>query len=300
MKRLLSSLFFRPPMMRLLPCVVLAWSASTAHAYLFFIDELSVEKNGNEIFNDPFDDNIPPPSAPNFVLPGAAPPANYFLTGAVGPESNGKLALDRDDAILNVNAEGDTLLFQGALLETPFMQNLPLSLWSDDNLAVTAIFDLTVPTEPGQQYGVRFTDRAPAVMRPGSDLVEVSVLRTFTDQLVVRFLEANFVAGTIDVLGAVPLDPLLGDQIALMLTSPANINAVSASFAYVNGGVQGSSQPLPGSADIFQGEDWTRVQFLARQRIVPEPATLVLVSIGLAGLGFARRRQGVQQRNTRD
>jgi hypothetical protein len=161
----------------------------------------------------------------------------------------------------------------------------------NDALAVTAIFDLIDPTEAGQQYGVRFTDRAPSLMRPGSDLVEVSVFRTFMDQLVVRFLEANFVVGTIDVLGTVPLDPLLGDQIALTLTSPANNNAASASFAYINGGVVGASQSVPGSANIFEGEDWTRVQFLARQRIIPEPTTLLLIGIGLAGLGFARRRK---------
>ena len=85
-------------------------------------------------------------------------------------------------------------------------------------------------------------------------------------------------------------DNIPHDQIMLELTrADTSSNAVTASYAYIDNGVAGSTQSLTGSADIFNGEDWTRAQFVART-VVPVPAAVWLFGSGLIALiGLARR-----------
>jgi hypothetical protein len=81
------------------------------------------------------------------------------------------------------------------------------------------------------------------------------------------------------------------DQILLQLErADLATSAVTASFAYVDGGTVGALQALTGSADIFSGEQWTRAQFLARTP-VPVPAALWLFGTGLLTLIGAGRRK---------
>ena len=45
---------------------------------------------------------------------------------------------------------------------------------------------------------------------------------------------------------------------------------------------------------MFQVSDWLRPEFTVRERRVPVPSALLLIGIGLAGLGLARRLYGKQ------
>lgn len=87
---------------RLFACMGLrAWPSSLAapgHAYTYSVDEFSVTRNGALIFDDPFSDGGPPPSAPNFV---GGIPATYGMLGSLGPEAAGKLTLQSSSGAVN-------------------------------------------------------------------------------------------------------------------------------------------------------------------------------------------------------
>jgi len=259
-----------------------------AHAtYLFSIDELSVTKNGVVTFMDDFNDGVPPPSAPDF---SNGQPADYFVQGTLGPEAGGKLQLNSSGTIPSMNATGVPVLFQGAILHTNIQQGSNQGLRKDDSLMVTAVFDLISPAARGQSYGVRFTDRAEELNLPGDDLAEIQVIHTLDDQLLVRFLKADFIDHTIDFIDQAPLDTSK-NQIALTLAKAAGLSTVMASYAYFDGTTWEAPQTFANPTDIFHSEDWTRVQLDAREIVVPEPATFPLFLSGLAALGILARRR---------
>lgn len=271
-----------PTVVALVSAGLLILTPLSAHAaYLFSIDAFTVGKNGSIIFADPFEDGNPPPSAPSFVN---GSPAEYLVQGTLGPETGGRLALDSAGAVSSTTANGLPTLFQGATLRTNIdPPDLTLGLKSDDSLLIGGMFDLVVPALPGQSYGVRFTDRTST--QPGNDLAELRVVRTRNGQLRVQFIEANFEAGTVSIIDGTALQTA-NDQIALTLTRPdVSSNAVFAAFAYGNGGVFGDLQTFANTVDIFEGENWTRAQFVARE-VVPIPAALPLLVSALAGLGL--------------
>lgn len=257
---------------------------NSAHAYVFTLDNFAIDKNGSAFFEDGFNGTVAPPEGPN----GSN---TYSVQGGVGPEANGRLTLDRNDAATFTTARGETTLFQGARLRTNRDGTNPDNgFYFGDVVSLVTIFDLIPPTELRQSYGVRFTDRASSIGLPGNDLTEIRVVRTRTDELRISFIEASFVDSTVSFISSAVLD-ITHDQIALMLDL-GDTGLVTASYAYLDGGTMGGVTSLAGDAQIFEGEDWTRAQFFARQVLpVPEPSTLALMGLGLAGIGFRRKRK---------
>lgn len=84
------------------------------------------------------------------------------------------------------------------------------------------------------------------------------------------------------------------DQIALRLAKlNGSSDAITASFAYIDGGVLGSFTTFPDTVNIFNGETFTRAEFEAIAITTPEPSSVLLLSCGLIILkGFFRRHSG--------
>ncbi len=269
--------------------------AQAARAYTDFIDQFSVTKNSSLLFTDSFNDGAPPPSAPNFVGGNSA---SYVMRGTMGPETNnptggpGKLTIDSSGAIIDPAAPGVAFFHQAATLLTDVdPTNTTLGLKSGDTFSTTGVFDLVVPTSLRNGYGVFLTDGT--ATNDQDDYVEMSVVRNASNQLVISLAHQDFVAGTQTFIASTPLNTE-HDEIALTLTrGSTSSNAITGSFAYIDGGVPGSVTTFANTTNIFSDENFTRAgfeAFLIVPTAVPEPSAILFLVPGLVGLGAVRRR----------
>ena len=259
--------------------------AQAARAYTYFIDQFSVTKNGETLFTDSFNAGSPPPSAPNGF--------SYSMQGTMGPENSsspGKLTIDSSGAIVETNAIGQLRIEQGATLQTDVNpNNTTLGLKSTDTFSVTGVFDLVVPppTVFPTFYGVFLSDAT--ATNDQEDLVRMTMGRNPANLLGIGLQQQDFVSHTITNFGGMLL--VTGhEQIALTLTrGDVNSNAVTGSFAYIDGGVVGPVTTFASTASIFSDETFTRAGFEANAP-VPEPSAMLFLVPGLVGLAAVRRR----------
>jgi len=270
------------------PLVAVAFMlvASAAEAITASIDTFTVQKNGALLFQDPFSDGNPPPSAPNFAT---GTPASYFTTGTP-TESGGRAHLDAIGAASSSFAGTQFLGEEARLLTNIDPANLALGLKNDDTFSVSGVFDLVVPGPIREQYGVRLTDVAPG-NQASPDTLVMRVVRGLNGSAFVSFARLDFGAQINTNIDNTLLEPG-HDQIRLTLArTDATLDAITASFAYIDGGVEGPTTTFAGTADIFNTVNFTRAEFdFFTPAPVGEPSTLLMLGGGLIGLGsFAYR-----------
>jgi VCBS repeat-containing protein len=250
----------------------LTWSVAGGNAphvadYRVQLDNFRVVKNGVVAFNDAFDDGNPPPSAPNFAN---GSPASYSAASVSGTltESGGRAVMDGGLGVPFAIGSGTGHFPQ---LITDTSTNLAPGLKIDDNLMVEGLFDLFVPDDRGEGYGIRLTDHVSG--HPGDDAIQLAILRGADGVLRVGLSELDFRADTVTSLGGTFFNPApQADQVLLRLTHAANTGVVTGSLDLLAGGVVVSSLAVPGSGRIFgtetpgdtsDDEVWTRAQLVS-------------------------------------
>ena len=193
------------------------------------VDQFTVTRDSSILFNDTFDDNAPPPSAPNFVT-GLAASYAVFGTIPAGAESGGLLHIDSANGALSGNAIEAQRLIVNATLVTGGATNLGIG----NVLELSGTFGLTIPTGPLYSgYGVRFSDAASGVTH---QLAQIQV--QYGEALAqprISYIFQDFDTNSLVTLGNVPLAaPAGADQIRLTVTRPsASNNNFFASFSYL-------------------------------------------------------------------
>ena len=272
-----------------LAAAAFAIAAPALAGYNVSVDEFSVTKGGSLIYLDSFNDSTPPPNNPN-------PPFTYTVNGTVGPEnSSGRLIMDQSGAALGTNSLGQTRAYQSVQLNTnahPTTSSgdadyaLGLKSWHDFTASVT--FDYSVPS-PGLVYGLRLADFSSTNPNSGSDTAFLMVYGGSGGPQVV-FYQQNYLLGFQTVLDGTAVTASPFDQITLTLSHAAGSNQVSASWAYLLGGVLQGTGAFAPTATLFSDEPFTRASFMVSAP-VPEPETWAMLLAGLGMLGFMSRRR---------
>jgi VCBS repeat-containing protein len=235
--------------------------------YRFLIDNLLIVRNGTTYFNDDFGAGGPPPQAPNLF--GTATTISYATQGGF-IESGGRAILD---GALSVPGNSLGLPIpvhnNSALLLTDTSPNLALGLKIDDSFTVEGLFDLVLPDEELESFGVRLIDFN------GSDTVDVRLRRDEDGVLRVVMREVDVPTNTITILDSVALEPLAGEnQIVLRLThNAATPGVIDASFDLIGAGLARHFDFAPGAlgrifgsgtpGDTTDDELFTRAQVVA-------------------------------------
>ncbi|MBS4099187.1 MAG: hypothetical protein KGZ83_20445 [Sulfuricella sp.] len=235
-------------------------SASPSLAFQFSADEFKGVLNGTSTFLDPFDGSTTPPAAPKFLTSVALTP-KYNLGGTFTTPGAGKLLFSSAQAIVSP-ANTSYLVNKLTLSATNSTGATTNLLQPGATFEVSAIFDLIMPQKNDEGYCLELGDwQSNPKNDPTLWAKEVARLciykNTDNNNVNIRFNQKDVTTGIAKLFSKTPIEAG-HQQIQFKLAkTDQNLNAITASYAYVDGGVVGKDTAVPGTANVFTYKQYT-------------------------------------------
>lgn len=209
-----------------------------------------------------------------------APPAGSSVAiqtdGSAWQVSGGKGSAAANGSTQTLNIDGGARVTTLARFMTSIVP--PAALRKNVNFAVEGTFDLILPDESSESYGITLANGLDPYLPQRRALLAVS--RNVDSVVRVQLFQDNFVLNTRSQRGSVTLTPPAGaDQIRLRLTHNPGQNGVSAAFDYLQGGAVLSTIAIPGQqANLFDVGEFARATVFGAT-----PGEVSLVQEGVYG-----------------
>ncbi len=238
--------------------------------FRFFVDELKITKtiNGTPtvIVHDTFSDHL----SPGFADGPNGSKVFWGSDGSTG-EGAGRVTLigpmaleptpDAGTGVLAARA-GETLLTN---IDPATDFGLKDGVRDGADFVVEARFDLVLPDDVGERFGLRLNDRDGAA--PGNDQIAIILERSADagNPVKVMLRDTDFTANTSTTLEQIALNALPGDdQIVFRLSHDHDERGVvHAQFELWDNGSLRSTTDFNMTGQIFNGENWTRASIFA-------------------------------------
>ena len=222
--------------------------------FVYAVEDLSVVKNGTQIYNDTF--SQAPPASPTILSNGVPTPIVFLTLGSTWTDFGGQAIMSSSGVAPNSAVSGS--YEDIAFLNTNTDPTTTNGLKEGADFTVSSTFALSA--QPVASYGMELND---GTSTHSVDQVVRLAVATVNGSTVVELIQSDPAASTSTVLASQILSAAQlasNNQIEFQLSHVANTTAITGSFELLDNGTITSTITFAPTGTIFtNGVNWTRV-----------------------------------------